>query len=257
METIGKIIKAGTALLLALALCACGGREAPATSDGTYVKPVAGQTQAKAAAPATTTAPATTESLQAVPDTTAAPQTANPSSAEASAEASVPPATTLAVISSGLAPGQTTAGPDTSAGQGSFEAEDLIFTYKGKSIRTGDVFSYADFEADWGGPQIEKGQACLGGGFDENYYFGDTLTVFTLGDSGQQLIYDIFIMEEGYSTAKGAVIGQTTREELPAIYGQPHSSMGATDRYSLEDVLVSFTFSGGILAEIDYNNTQN
>ena len=152
METIGKIIKAGTALLLALALCACGGREAPATSDGTYVKPVAGQTQATAAAPATTTAPATTESLQAVPDTTAAPQTANPSSAEAS----VPPATTLAVISSGLAPGQTAAVPEASAGQGSFEAEDLIFTYKGKSIRTGDAFSYADFETDWGTPRIER-----------------------------------------------------------------------------------------------------
>ena len=257
METIGKIIKAGTALLLALALCACGGREAPATSDGTYVKPVAGQTQATAAAPATTTAPATTESLQAVPDTTAAPQTANPSSAEASAEASVPPATTLAVISSGLAPGQTAAVPEASAGQGSFEAEDLIFTYKGKSIRTGDAFSYADFETDWGTPRIEKGQACLGGGFDENYFFGEHLMVFTLGDTGRQLIYDITIMEEGYATAKGAVIGQTTRDELKAIYGEPSSSMGTTDRYEWEDTLVSFIFSGGILSEIDYNNTQN
>ena len=257
MRTFSKMAKSGTALLLALVLSACGGSEAPATSDGTYVKPVEGQVQTSTTAAGTTapapTTPAATATTPAAPDTTAAAPT-TPAPTEAP---TTPAPTTLEVISSGLAPGQSTAGAEVPAGQGSFETEDLFFIYHGKRIRTGDVFSYADFETDWGVPQIEKGQACLGGGFDENYYFGDFLTVFTLGDSGQQVIYDIFIMEEGYTTAKGAVIGQTTREELPAIYGQPHSSMGATDRYSLEDVLVSFTFSGGILAEIDYNNTQN
>ena len=64
------------------------------------------------------------------------------------------------------------------------------------------------------------------------------------------------ITEEGFATAKGAVIGQTTREEIQAIYGEPESSMGAADRYELGDILVSFIFSGGILSEIDYNNTK-
>ena len=244
----------GIILALALILTACGSSEAPkATSpEGTYVKPVEStnlaqtiSTAATTAQPAETTMPvSTTESAVTTPAAT-------------TEAATTPASTTLEVISSGLAPGQTTPGADTPADSGSFGEEDLVFTYKGKSISPGDVFVYEDYEADWGTPQIEKGQACIGGGFDENYYFEDYLAVFTLGDSGNQVIYDIFMMEEGYTTAKGAVIGQTTREELAAIYGQPVSSMGATDRYEWGDTLVSFTFSGGILAEIDYNNTQN
>lgn len=242
-----KALRLLPAFLLVLALTACGGNEAPGNSDGTYVKPVESQ-------PRTTAAPVTTE-----PGSTTSEAAAAPVSTEAVTEApTVPaPASTVEVIASGLAPGQTTAGAEAPAGAGSFDEGDLFFTYKGKSIRAGEAFSFADFEADWGVPQIEKAQACLGGGFDENYYFGDSLMVFTLGDTGEQLIYDITVMEEGYTTAKGAVIGQTTREELKRIYGEPASSMGTADRYEAGDTMVSFIFAGGILSEIDYNNTQN
>ena len=70
------------------------------------------------------------------------------------------------------------------------------------------------------------------------------------------MIYDLLIWEKGYTTPKGAEIGKTTREELHAIYGKPESSLAATDRYGIGDVVVSFVFSGGILSEIDYNNTK-
>ena len=257
-----------------LALAACGGSPAQ-TADGTYVKPVEPSEGTPAPSQQTTTAapqPASTE----------APGTEAPASTEPAApETTAPPA----VISTGLAPGEgvtaeapdeTTAAPDESPAQpgesteaapggetagpaapGTFEEDDLTFTYKGKTIRVGEAFVYADFEDAWGSPRIEKAQACIGGGFDENYYFGDHLTVFTLGDSGEQEIYDIYIDETGFATAKGAEIGSTTREDLHRIYGDPEGSFGRSDRYSAGDTLATFTFENDILTGIDYNRTQN
>ena len=137
------------------------------------------------------------------------------------------------------------------------DQEDLVFTSKGRTVQVDEAFVYADFEEAWGSPRIEKAQACIGGGYDENYYFGDHLAVSTLGDSGEQVIYDIFVDEPGFATAKGAEIGRTDRDALHRIYGDPEGSFGRTDRYSAGGILVSFTFDGGILSGIDYNHTQN
>ena len=71
------------------------------------------------------------------------------------------------------------------------------------------------------------------------------------------MIYDIFIDEAGFTTAQGAEIGKTDRDTLHRIYGEPEGSFGRTDRYASGEILVSFTFDGGILSGIDYNHTQN
>ena len=273
-------------LAVLLALTACSGSPAR-TADGTYVKPVE---PAEAPADKTTSVPADTQAPAPFepgpgPDTAAAPSEVPAQSAPAP-ESAAPPS----VIATGFAPGEgpsdrtedpsaetpedpsapadsseqpedpsaeppeETLSPET---PGTFTAEDLLFTYKGKTIEVDAPFVYTDFEEAWGSPRVEKAQACIGGGFDENYYFGTHLAVSTLGDTGVQVIYDIFIDEAGFTTAKGAEIGRTDRDALHRIYGEPEGSFGRTDRYSFGEVLVSFTFEGGILAGIDYNHTQN
>ena len=251
-------------LAVLLALTACSGSPAR-TADGTYVKPVE---PAEAPADKTTSAPADTQAPAPSepgpgPDTAAAPSEVPAQSAPA------PESAAPSVIATGFAPGE---GPSDRAetpsaetpeetlspsAPGTFTAEDLLFTYKGKTIEVDAPFVYTDFEEAWGSPRVEKAQACIGGGFDENYYFGTHLAVSTLGDTGVQVIYDIFIDEAGFTTAKGAEIGRTDRDALHRIYGEPEGSFGRTDRYSFGEVLVSFTFEGGILAGIDYNHTQN
>lgn len=222
-------------VLLILSTAACGSAEKE-PMNGTYVVPVQ----------------------------TSMPQTEKTETAS-SGETQTEGGETPHVISTGEAPGTTkpaespTVPPESPQSQsGSFEKEDLIFAYKGLETKPGEVFVYQDYEDAWGRAKVEKGQACIGGGFDENYYFGehDELSVFTLGDTGEQVIYDLYIWEEGFATAKGAEIGKTTRDELRLIYGEPDASLGATDRYGLDGIMVSFTFSGGVLSEIDYNNTQ-
>ena len=48
----------------------------------------------------------------------------------------------------------------------------------------------------------------------------------------------------------------STREEVRALYGEPTSSAVAADKYSLNGTTVlSFSFSGGILSEIDLSDT--
>ncbi|MBP3729718.1 MAG: hypothetical protein J6H18_05590 [Lachnospiraceae bacterium] len=237
-----RMIQQGLCLMCLCLLAGCGGGGSP-TEAGTYVRPIPiSETPRSTQAPETETPresgmPAQSETAEPQPSGTAAPHTA---------------------VSTGEAPGARASSQETrEIVLGSFTEEDLIFSYRNRQIRTGEAFAVRDFEEDWGAALTEKGQACIGGGFDENYYFGEYLSVMTLGDSGSQIVYDIYVTETGYATARGAVIGQTTREELPGIYGIPTASMGATDRYILDGVVVSFTFSGGILSEIDYNSSMN
>ena len=152
-------------------------------------------------------------------------------------------------------PGEESSG--SSEAQGSFDESDLCLTYRDAVL---------SIDADFGPlqekinetPHIERGQACIGGGFDINYYYHhDELTVYTLGDTGAQIIYDIYLTGDGMRTDKGAVIGQTTRDQLEELYGKPSSVIAATDRYTLDGrVVVSFTFKDGVLASMDIQNTE-
>lgn len=250
-----------------LVLAACGSASPAESAQGTYVRPVetpAPETTVPPTAPVPTTVPETspteseTETVPTTPEETTTVDHPQGGTGPA-AETTEPEETTHmpSVIASGYAPGEELPTSETAEGQlGVLEEDDMLLTYKGMKLRAGDVFDYHSYEEAWGVPQIEKGAACIGGGFDMNYYYGEGFSVYTVGEGENQVVYDIYLTEEGYSTVKGAVIGVTTREELTGIYGEPNASLGATDRYTLGDgIYLSFTFSGGVLTDIDYNDS--
>ena len=134
--------------------------------------------------------------------------------------------------------------------------EDFTVFLNGVPITPGD--NYNDkLEAVGGDPVIQKGNACIGGGYDTNYYYNnETFTVYTVVEGGAQLVYDIYVTGPGYPSSRGAEVGVTTREALHRLYGEPSSVMAGTDRYTLEGstAVLSFTFRNGILASYDINN---
>ncbi|MBQ4424390.1 MAG: hypothetical protein II882_01470 [Lachnospiraceae bacterium] len=186
---------------------------------------------------------------------------------EASEKETVPAETEPAVISTGIAPGEDTKAQE-SASQapteeepplpgGAVSEEDFVIVYHGVELRVGEIFDAEAQKESMGVPVTEQGQACIGGGYDTNYYYDDsTVGVLTIARDGAQVIYDVYTGEAGYKTARGAEIGVSTREEVRALYGEPTSSAVAADKYSLNGTTVlSFSFSGGILSEIDLSDT--
>lgn len=134
---------------------------------------------------------------------------------------------------------------------GTFTSADCSITISGVSLSLGmDFLPYVD---KLGNAVIEEGQACLDGGYDTNYYYGNTLTVYTYAKDGKQIIYDIYITGSEYKTDKGAQIGTTTKDKLHEIYGEATNSLPSTERYSVSgsSALVSFTFSSDVLSAID------
>lgn len=223
-----KAAAAAAVIALALGLAACSGGEA---MDGTYIVPVG-------------TPPAPTREAEetSVPDTAAPPAS---ETGPAESQTAVPTETEVPVITEPALPGAL--GP-----------EDFRFEIRGRAIGAGMAFDPEAYRDAWGEPRTEKGQACIGGGFDINYYYGETLAVFTLGDSGEQIIYDLILSESGYRTARGAVIGTSRREEVRALYGEPDEPSPAADSYYFtESLSLTFTYSGGLLTEIElYDSPQ-
>lgn len=134
---------------------------------------------------------------------------------------------------------------------GEFTEDDLYVVYNGVKLAVGDDFlPNVDKIGD---ARIEEGQACLGGGYDTNYYYGDELAVYTFASDGKQVIYDIYITDSGFATQKGAAIGKSTRDDIAALYGAPTVTRPASDEYQLEGspTVVIFTYSGGTLESID------
>ena len=162
--------------------------------------------------PGGTKAPETSASTQAIVITTAADTTAEP--------------TTEAL---------TTAEETTAPKADPFSEADLVLTVDGVDLSLRIDFVPLAGKIRGGVYDEQVGQACVGGGNDRAYlYGGEELCVYTVGSaSGAQTIYDIYIDGvQGFSTAKGAVIGSSTRDEVRAIYGEPSFSSIAADRYS-------------------------
>lgn len=134
---------------------------------------------------------------------------------------------------------------------GEFTEGDLYVVYNGVKLAAGEDFLPNVDKI--GTPRIEEGQACLGGGYDTNYYYGDELAVYTFASDGKQVIYDIYITDSGFATQKGAAIGKSTRDDIAALYGAPTVSRPASDEYQLDGdpTVVIFTYSGGVLESID------
>ena len=209
------------ALATALLLSACGGNT-PATTEAPVSTPA--ETQSIVI---TTVAPETTVPETTVPTTTAAPETTVPETTEAPTEAPTAPEP--------------------------FGEEDMILTVDGTALSLRMDFAPVAGTLFGGAYDEQVGQACVGGGNDRAYYYeGDVYSIYTVGSaSGAQTIYDIYIdRAEGYATAKGAVIGQTTRDEVLAIYGEPSFTSPAAERYNLGDFDLIFGFDGDILSSV-------
>lgn len=163
-------------------------------------------------------------------------------------------------IELGVAPGAEDAGAVvTEVGEltaGSFAASDLDITVNGVKLVIGEDFlPNVDKVGD---AEVVEGQACLDGGFDTNYYYGgEDLVVYTLAQSGKQIIYDIYITSPDYATGKGATVGTTTKDDLYEMYGEATTSTGATLKYSVagSEISMDFSFgSDGVLESIDIIN---
>lgn len=135
---------------------------------------------------------------------------------------------------------------------GKFTESDLGITVNGVRLEIGEDFlPYVDV---LGKAEIVEGQACLGGGYDTNYYYGgEDLVVYTLAKDGKQIIYDIYLSSADYATDKGARVGETTREQLAELYGEATNSYPVSEEYGVDgsDVVVSFSFEEDVLTGID------
>ena len=137
---------------------------------------------------------------------------------------------------------------------GSIQASDFTVSLNGNKLSCGDDFlPFADKMGT--AARIEEGQACLEGGYDTNYYYGDSLAVYTIAKGGKQLIYDIYITGSAYPTAKGVKVGTTTKEEVGKLYGEPSSTLPAADRYVSGTKTLSVEYKGGVVSGIDISDS--
>ena len=212
------------AAMMILCLAACGG-DTPVTTTASP------ETAATKAVIDITTAEATTEAPTEAPTTEAPTTETAPTETEAPTEAETTEAPTE----------PTTEAPAAEP----FGEEDLTLTVDGVDLSLGIDFAPLAGQIYGGVYDEQVGQACVGGGNDRAYYYGgDEICIYTVGSaSGAQTIYDIFIDGvQGYSTAKGAVIGASTRDQVIAIYGEPSFSSLAADRYSIDAYDLIFSF---------------
>jgi hypothetical protein len=130
----------------------------------------------------------------------------------------------------------------------------MVITVNSIDIKTGiDFTSYINKVGS--NVNIEEGQACLEGGFDTNYYYGDTLSVYTIASGGKQIVYDVYTTTTGYSTAKGIKIGTSTQDDVYKAYGDPSSSHPTNDVYTVGDISLTFEYEGDVVSGIDVCDT--
>ena len=231
-SSIKAIASSALALLLALSLAACGTNKESTSAGTAATLPAIDITVAEK----TTGAQTTEEAVTTAPETSA-PQTTT------EAVTTVPETSAETTEETG---GQA-------AAPGPFEESDLILIIDGTALSLRMDFAPVAGSILGGVYDEQVGQACVGGGNDRAYYYeGDTYCIYTVGSaSGAQTIYDIYIdRADGYTTAKGAVIGKTTRDEVLAIYGEPSFTTPAAERYSLGDLALIFGFDDDILSSV-------
>ena len=219
------------ALLTVICLSACGG--------GTP----------SSAAPETTAAPSKID-ITTAPETTEAPTTA-PETTAPETEATTEVPTTEEPTTAEETTTEEETEPETKPEP--FGKEDLLLKVDGTDLTLRMDFVPVKDQLFGGVYDEQVGQACVGGGNDRSYYYdGGKVSIYTVGSaSGAQTVYDIYIEKlEGYATAKGAVIGTSTWDEVIAIYGDPSTTSPAAQRYSLGDFDLIFGYDGDILSSI-------
>lgn len=137
---------------------------------------------------------------------------------------------------------------------GEFDESDYMISLNGVTVALGDDFAVNSEKV--GTPRIEKSKACLESGYDTDYYYDDDqLVVFTLVDNSKQIVFNIEIHDDKYTTTKGAKIGESSKDDIYEMYGMPTDYSGAVFKYELEDKQYSLEFGfdeSGILDSIDY-----
>lgn len=143
----------------------------------------------------------------------------------------------------------------TQAVQAGLTAADLKVSLNGNSLTVGDDFlPYVDKMGTTA--RIVEGQACLDGGYDTNYYYGEELAVFTVAKDGKQIIYDIYITSGKYPAAKGVTVGRTSKEEVYDLYGDPTTSRPAADTFSVSgSKVINVEYDGDIVSGISINDS--
>ena len=82
--------------------------------------------------------------------------------------------------------------PFPSVADGTVAASEAVLIAEGISLEIGEDFlPYVNELGE--APVIMEGQACLEGGYDTNYYYGEELAIYTYAKDGKQIIYDIYI----------------------------------------------------------------
>lgn len=186
-----------------------------------------GKTQSPSEAAANGTAPVATQEAEAVAETEG--------DKAANDEDSQSEATSEIVLN---------ADPSAISSADGVSLDDLTILANGVEIKIDDDF-LPNIDAV-GEATIEEGQACFDGGYDTNYYYnGDELIVYTLANSGKQLIYDIYVKGNGYSTKKGILVGTSTKADVEAAYGTVYDTVGSSIVYGID--------GGKIQAQFEFN----
>ena len=145
--------------------------------------------------------------------------------------------------------------PTSTVGKGSFSKSDFTLLLNGNRLTVGDDF-LPYVEKMGSKARVEQGQACIGGGFDTNYYYGNSLSVYTVAKNGGQIIYDIYITGGSFTTVKGVKVGKTTKDDIRELYGEPTSSKPSADNYSLGEITLSFEYDDGVVSGIDVSKPE-
>lgn len=125
--------------------------------------------------------------------------------------------------------------------------DDFVLTVNGQKVRfdqpvddmiavMGDDYAYSE------------AISCAYDGMDKTYGY-DSIDIYSYPDGPGDYVNEMFIFGVGVETARGICVG-STRDEVIAAYGEG-KSIASMLEYSLGSHLLSFTFSGDIVSDID------
>ncbi|MBO7548548.1 MAG: hypothetical protein J6T77_01140 [Clostridia bacterium] len=92
--------------------------------------------------------------------------------------------------------------------------------------------------------------SCAFNGKDTVYYFG-SFEVSANDETGDFVIYSVYLKDDSVSTKEGAYIGMTP-EEVKAIYGEPAESSDGGFSYVKEGMKLNFFLKDGAVSAISY-----
>ncbi len=130
------------------------------------------------------------------------------------------------------------------------KATGYLFEYNGVSFGVGSAT--ADIIEKLG-EQTEKpytSNSCAFNGKDTVYYFA-SFEVSDNDETGDLVIYSIYLKDDTVATKEGAYVGMTP-DEVKAIYGEPSESSDGGFSYVKEGMKLNFFLKDGVVSAISY-----